>query len=218
MEDAVRILTPLQSTHPVASLALARDAWQRQDWEQAAIHYDRLYRKSRARIDGLYLSGLALSRSGKADEGDEVMAKASRAAYHPRTLVQMGVESLEVGEAEVGKEFLEKVVRLAIPHDPAQMEAIGHLKARARSPAEVIRWSQQWQVLQARYFYGYGDQTELLKVPWAMHVAVAEPAFSEQDWPAVDRALKVCQEIKPHETAFFAEWNERLNQTGQTDF
>ena len=217
IEDAMRILMPLENTHSVASLALARDAWQRKDWDQAAVHYDRLYRKARARIDAMYLSGLAISRSGKVDEGGEVMAKAIKIAFHPRTFLQLGIELLELGEAELGKEFLQKVVRLVLPHDPAQMEAIGHLKASASSPEEVIKWGQQWQMLQTRYVYGNGDQTEFLQVPWTMQNALAERAFSNEDWPAVDRALKVCHEIKPRETAFFNEWMERLNRAGQTD-
>ncbi|HBJ39056.1 MAG TPA: hypothetical protein DDZ51_30785, partial [Planctomycetaceae bacterium] len=217
MDDAKRILIPLEETHWVASLALARDAWKRKDWDQAAVHYDRLYRSSRARIEGLYFSGLAISRSGKVDEGEAAMARARKAAFHPRTLLQMGVESLEIGEVETGKAFFEKVFRLALPHDPAQMEAIGHLKACASSPEEVIRWSQQWQMLQTRYHYGYVDQTEFLEVPWAMHGAMAELGFAAQDWPAVDQALKVCFEIKPGETEFFSEWVERLKQAGQVD-
>ena len=217
MDDAKRILIPLEETHWVASLALARDAWKRKDWDHAAVHYDRLYRSSRARIEGLYFSGMAMTRAGRADEGEAVMARARKAAYHPRTLLQMGVESLEIGEDETGKAFFEKVFRLALPHDPAQMEAIGHLKACASSPEEVIKWSQQWQMLHARYHYGYGDQAEFLEVPWAKHGAMAERGFAAQDWPAVDQALKVCFEIKPGEAGFFSEWVERLKQAGQND-
>lgn len=217
IDDAKRILIPLEENHWVASLVLARDAWKRKDWDQAAVHYDRLYRNSRARIEGLYFSGLAMTRVGRVDEGEAAMAMARKAAFHPRTLLQMGVESLKIGEAEIGKAFFEKVVRLALPHDPAQREAIGHLKACASSPEEVIRWSQQWQMLQTRYYYGYGDQAELLEVPWAMQGAMAEQSFANEDWPAVDRALKVCFEIKPGETKFFDGWIERLDKAGQTD-
>lgn len=217
IDDAKRILIPLEENHWVASLVLARDAWKRKDWDQAAVHYERLYRNSRARIEGLFFSGLAISRSGKVEEGEAAMAMARKAAFHPRTLLQMGVESLKIGEAEIGKVFFEKVVRLALPHDPAQREAIGHLKTCASSPEEVIRWSQQWQMLQARYYYGYGDQAELLEVPWAMQGAMAEQAFANEEWPAVDRALKVCFEIKPGETKFFDGWIERLDKAGQID-
>ena len=72
-------------------------------------------------------------------------------------------------------------------------------------------------MLQARYHYGYVGQTEWLEVPWTMHGAMAEQAFAAEDWLAVERALKVCYEIKPGEADFFVGWIRRLQQAGQAE-
>lgn len=213
--DARRILVPLEDRHWAASLALARDAWKRQDWDQAAVHYDRLYRSSKARTEGLYFSGLAIARSGKTVEGNATMVKAVKEAYHPRTILQMGIESLEIGEQEIGKDFLQTAFRLSLPHDPLQMEAIKHLKACARSPEETIKWNQQWQMLRTRFYYWHVNQDDLLDSPWALQGALAEQAFGLKDWPAVERALGLCFEIKPGETAFFSQWVGRLEMAEQ---
>jgi hypothetical protein len=89
----------------------------------------------------------------------------------------MGTESLEIGETEIGKDFLETVFRLSLPHDPLQMDAIRHLKACASSPEEIIKWNQQWQMLRTRFCYWNVNQYELLESPWALHGAIAEQAF-----------------------------------------
>jgi len=217
LDDARRILYPLEKTHPVASLALARDAWQRKDWEQAAIHYDRLHLKSRRRIEAMYLSGLALTRSGQTEAGDEKMAKALKLAFHPVSQLNLGMELLWLGESESGNNFLRTVTRLTPHHSSTHWEAIRQLKAYARTPEEVLKWCCQWQLIKSRYVYSYGDQAEFLRVPWLLHNALAEQAFLNEDWNRVNQELEMCREVNAVDTAFYSQWIARLEQAGQTD-
>jgi hypothetical protein len=217
LEDATRILISLEPTYAVASEALARDAWQRKDWDKAAVHYDRLNLKSRDRVEAMYLSGLALSRSGQADAGEAKMAKSLGVAYHPVLQLRLGIELLRLDEPELGNRVLRTVVRLAPHHSGTQLDAIAQLVANASSPEEVHRWSQQWQILQARYVYGNGEQAEFLRVPMMLHNALAEQAFSDKDWQRVDAELEKCRAANDGDSDFYTQWISRLCQAGQTD-
>jgi hypothetical protein len=170
IDDAIRILEPLGKTRPLAFERLARDAWRRQDWSNAARYYGQLNLNARDRLDAMYLSGLAMSRTEAATADDQnaaeaKMAQAMACAFHPASQIRVALELQKLGEIDRCNNWLMNVVRQAPHHGSLQMDAIWHLKANARNPEAMIHWCQQWQILQTRYIYGNGDQTEFLKVP-----------------------------------------------------
>lgn len=215
LDDAKSVLEPLIDAFPLAALALARDAWSRQDWIAASTYFDRFHRGSSDRIEAIYLSGLALSRSEQSKAGAEKMEKALLVNYQPVSQLRLAFELQRLGETELANDLARKVVRIASHHSYSHLEAIMHLIDNSSSSQEVASWCQQWQFVQSRYKYGNGEQTEFLRVPLKLHNALAEQALSDKDWDRLSEELKICKAIGIKDESFAQRWTERLLEAGQ---
>ena len=214
---ARRSLQPVVERNAAAASMLAETWWQSGQWQEAATACEALWEKDHEQVGSLYLSGEALQRAGREDEGRRRKEQAVLMALDSRARMTLGTVLNQHGLSEEAAQQFQLVLRTA-PFESWEWQAAAHsLATRAESddPAEAAALFEESLLDDLRTNFHLLKDRDYLATPAKIHRLRAAAETDAGRFEAAEKHIRQALTALPGETDVSEELLPRLQQAGR---
>jgi len=217
LDLARRCLQPVAESNAAAASMLAETWWQSGQWQEAAAACEAIWEQDHEQLASLYLSGEALQRAGREDEGRRGKEQAVSMALDSRARMTLGTVLNQHGLSEEAAQQFQLVLRTA-PFESWEWQAAAHsLAARAESddPAEAAALFEQSLLDDLRTNFHLLNDRDYLATPAKIHRLRAAAETDAGRFEAAEKHIRQALTALPGETDVSEEFVPRLQKAGR---
>lgn len=219
LDVACRCLQPVADSNPAAASLLAETWWQGEQWPEAAAASESVWEQDHEQLAALYLSGEALERSGREDEGRRRKEQTLAMALDSRARMTLGTALSRHGLTEEAVQQFRLVLRTA-PFESWEWQAAVHsLAERVQNdnPVQAAAWFEQSLLDDLRTSFYLVSDRDYLATPAKIHRLRAVAELDAGRWEAAERHVQQALTALPGETDVSEELVPRLEQAGRKE-
>lgn len=217
LELARRSLEAARDTNPAAASLLAEVLRRSEKWPETAAACEALWKADHEQLAALYLSGDALERAGRADEGRQRKELASRMALDSRARFELAVNLLQHELREDAERQFRLVLRTAPLEHLEWQEAARYLGERFSEgkPGEAAEWLEYPRLDDLRtYFYMLNDADYLVSSA-IIHRLRATAAIQAGQFDVASREIQLTLAALPGDTLLAEELTPALDKVNR---
>ncbi len=216
-ELACRLLDAAREVNPNVPSLLAEALWRSQQWAKAAATSEALWERDHEQLTALYLTGEALQRAGREDEGRQRKEQAVLLALDSRARLNLAVGLKQHGLQEEAVQQFQIVLRTA-PFESWEWQAAAHYLAERmqdEAPGEAAALFEQSLLDDLRtQSYLLADK-DYLVTPSLTHRLRAAAAVGAGQWEAADHHIQRALSALPGDTALTEHLVPPLEKAGR---
>jgi len=210
----------LQAADPqrIEIVAVQADlSWRRDQWDDAAERFERLWQADNDRLGDLVLSAEALRRAGRQAEAEQRLQLVHRLAIDSRARLRIAKGLLERGFKDQAAEQCRAVLRTAPPEHLEWSEAARLLGEHlmATDPGAAAGWFELSVLDDLRTYFYLLNVTTYLRTPALIDRLRAAAAIEAGDFETAARQARAALAAVPAEIDISEELVPRLEAAGQ---
>jgi tetratricopeptide (TPR) repeat protein len=198
--------------------SLLADALRRNErWAEAAEQYEKVWQNNRERLGALYLSGDALERSGRAEDGRRRKEQASQMALDSRARRELAL-ALKSQRLDREAEDQFRLVLRTAPFEHWEWNDAAEQwgdRLTQDQPAEAAAWLQDALLDDLRWNHFLLNNYDYLRAPSAIHRLRAVAAVRAGDFTQAGREIGLALAATPADTQLAQDLVPLLEQSGR---
>lgn len=217
LDLARRCLQAAGASNAAAAGMLAEAWWRGGQWQEAATACETLWEKDHEQLASLYLSGEALQRAGREDEGRRRKEQAEWMALDSRARMTLGTVLNQHGLAEEAERQFQLVLRTA-PFESWEWQAAAHslaVRAASGDPARAAAWFEQSLLDDLRTNFHLVNDRDYLATPAKIYRLRAAADMDAGRVEAAEKHIQLALTALPGETELSEELVPRLLKAGR---